>query len=155
MSNVKMGGEPLHAMKGPVRQYGSLREKIAAEKVIRLQRNESFAALWADANMHAVGVVKATAVAPMGVCTSDGKLIDIVEGGTCGFAYLTVRPANGAFARWLKAKGIGHRSYYGGWEVSIQSYGQSMARKEAHAAAMAEYLASKGIAGVSHYSRMD
>ncbi len=74
--------------------------------------------------------------------------------GVCGFAYITIKPATGAFVRWLKSQGIGHKAYYGGWEISVREYGQSMERKEAHARAAAQYLSDHGIKA-SYYSRMD
>lgn len=63
-----------------------------------------------------------------------------VMGGVCGFAWIKVRPANKAFAKWLKAEGLARPAYEGGLDISISEYGQSMERKSAHAYAMAKVL---------------
>lgn len=61
--------------------------------------------------------------------------------GMCGFAWVNVRPGTSRFARWLKAKDYARRdTYYGGVTIWISEHGQSVARKEAHARAMAETL---------------
>lgn len=78
----------------------------------------------------------------------------IVEGGVCGFAWIVIRPATSAFARWLKKQRHGGVGYYGGLEVAISDYGQSMEKKEAHARAMSKYLQSVGIKAYAQ-SRMD
>ena len=36
----------------------------------------------------------------------------------CGFANITIRPAQGKFVGWLKKQGIGDNGYRGGWRVS-------------------------------------
>ena len=86
--------------------------------------------------------------------TGIGRVIDIVEDGVCGFAYIKIRPARGAFVNWLKARNIGHKAYGGGYEISIHDYNQSMTRKSAHARAAAEVLCRAGIEATS-YSRLD
>ncbi len=64
-----------------------------------------------------------------------------VSDGVCGFAWIIVKPGTSRFARWLKKMGYARPdSYYGGVSIWISEYNQSMARKEAHAAAMAKAL---------------
>lgn len=77
-----------------------------------------------------------------------------VSEGVCGFAWVRIRPANGSFARQMKKRGIGYASYYGGWDITVNYGGQSLARKEAYARAFAKVLQD---AGVDAYvdSRMD
>lgn len=78
-----------------------------------------------------------------------------VPEGVCGFAWIIVKPGTSAFAKWLKASGRARPdSYYGGVNIWIRDYNQSMTRKEAHANAMASVLTK---AGVNAYamSRMD
>jgi hypothetical protein len=133
-------------------QYSTLREKIAAESTQRRERNATFENYWRDANLEAHMAVQHLEVRPMSV--TDGTRVYHVADGVCGFAYITVRPATSAFARWLKAKGFGHKAYHGGWEVSVPQYGQCMQRKELHASVVAEYFTARGIA-VGSYSRMD
>ena len=132
-------------------QYRSLREKIAAEKQMRADRNVGFATVWSNAC--AQGRLAGEACIPRPMIVSGYENAPILD-GVCGFAYITIRPATSAFARWLKSKGIGHRAYYGGWEISVSDYGQSMNRKEAHAAAVADYLKASGIPA-DYYYRMD
>jgi hypothetical protein len=142
-------------------EYKSLREKIAAESHARAcfaTRNETFTATWRDANLAAHVAVQALDVKPMTVighnpATGD-RIAYHVPDGVCGFAYVTIRPATSAFVQWLKGRGIGHKAYRGGWEISIPHYSQSMQRKEEHARVVSEYLITHGIAA-GYYSRMD
>jgi hypothetical protein len=77
-----------------------------------------------------------------------------VPEGVCGFAWVRVRPGTCSFARWLKlALGCG-RDYYGGMNIWITDHGQSLARKLAHAEALASVLREAGINATAH-SRMD
>jgi hypothetical protein len=69
----------------------------------------------------------------------------VVEGGPCGFAWVTIKPATQSFVRWLKKNDIGRKSYYGGWDVPINEHGQSIERKIAHAKAMKDLLESANI----------
>jgi hypothetical protein len=73
--------------------------------------------------------------------------------GVCGFAYITVRPGNCSFARYLKKRG-GYHGYYGGTQYSVRHFGQSLERKQAYARAFAEVLSEAGIKAYSE-SRMD
>ena len=138
--------------------YNSLREKIAAESAARRTRDAQFANLWIQANDEARFRVAGIAVKPMIVVGNNHATGEqeryFVEDGVCGFAYIKIAPATHTFARWLKKRGIGHRSYYGGWEISIREYGQSMQRKEEHARVVAELLVENGVPA-THYSRMD
>ena len=115
--------------------------------------------LWSAADAAGRKAAAACTPTPMVVgqydqATGTARIIDVVEGGVCGFAYIKIRPARGPFVSWLKARGIGHKAYNGGWEISIHDYGQSMTYKAAHARAAAEVLCRNGI-GATSYSRMD
>jgi hypothetical protein len=79
-----------------------------------------------------------------------------VMDGVCGFAWITIKPANSAFANFLKKREDvqSHKGYYGGLEVWVRGYGQSMARKEAYARAFAAVLRENGINARAE-SRMD
>ena len=78
-----------------------------------------------------------------------------VSGGVCGFAWVSVRPANSRFANFLKKKGIGRLDgYEGGLSISIREGGQSLALKEAFASAYAGVLKNHGIKAYSR-SRID
>lgn len=68
----------------------------------------------------------------------------------CGYAWVTIKPANSPFARAAQAQGRGHRGYRGGWEImaptsAMGEYGQSCTMAQAWAAAFATRLADAGI----------
>ena len=78
-----------------------------------------------------------------------------VMDGVCGFAWISVRPANSAFANWLRAQGLGKTdSYAGGLTVWVHDYNQSLTRKSAYAQAFAGVLYDAGIKAYAN-SRMD
>ena len=72
----------------------------------------------------------------------------------CGFAYVEISPARGAFVTYLKNHNIGYKGYYGGYQVSVREFGQSITRKEAYARAFAEVLKQYGI-NAGYSSRLD
>ena len=74
--------------------------------------------------------------------------------GLCGFAWVTISPARGAFVNWLKSQGIGSKGYYGGYEIWVREFGQSVDRKSAFAGAFAEVLEKYGITAYTG-SRLD
>lgn len=83
------------------------------------------------------------------------KDFGVYADGACGFAWLNVKPGNSAFAKWLVANGIARKdSYAGGVSFSISEYRQSLAKREAHAHAMAKVLREAGIKAYSN-SRID
>lgn len=80
---------------------------------------------------------------------------EIVFDGVCGFAWIIVKPGNSRFANFLKAESLGRRdSYYGGVNVWVGYFNQSMEKKEAYADAFAKVLTDHGIKAYS-MSRMD
>jgi hypothetical protein len=77
---------------------------------------------------------------------SEGKTKqDIIEEGKCGFAWIVIRPGNSAFARWLKEKKGGRKSYPRGVYISVTDYGQSYERKKKYAERFVEMLRKAGI----------
>ena len=79
-----------------------------------------------------------------------------VMDGVCGFAWITIKPANCAFANFIKKREDvqSHKGYYGGLEIWVGDYGQSMERKAAYAGAFAAVLRENGINARAE-SRMD
>lgn len=77
-----------------------------------------------------------------------------VEDGACGFAWITVRPGNSPFANWLKKNGLGSKAYYGGVQIWVSQFNQSIQKKEAYAEAFAAKLSEYGITA-SAGSRLD
>jgi len=74
----------------------------------------------------------------------------------CGFAWVTVKPANSKFARYLKAKDLASKASGGGlcvWNPSGSST-QAITAKEVGAAAFADVLTKYGIKAYFE-SRMD
>lgn len=79
---------------------------------------------------------------------------EVVMGGVCGFAWVKLRPANSAFAKWLMVNGGFSKAYDGGCDYWVSVGNQSMEIKEAFANAMAEVLRKYGFNAYA-YSRMD
>lgn len=136
-------------------QYATLREKISAEKSARAEKYAGFAELYSRARSAGRTAGEGARPAPMGIADGiTGELIEIVEGGPCGFAWVTIRPGGSSFARWIIANGYGRKAYGGGVQLWIGDYGQSMGRKYAHACAMADTFRAAGI-DASAGARMD
>jgi len=74
--------------------------------------------------------------------------------GLCGFAWINISPARGAFVIYLKSIKAGSKGYYGGYEIWVREFGQSVDRKSAFAGAFAEVLRKYGI-NASAGSRLD
>lgn len=74
--------------------------------------------------------------------------------GLCGFAWVTISPARGAFVNYLKGRQVGSKGYYGGYEIWVREFGQSVDRKAAFAGAFRDVLAKYGITA-SVGSRLD
>lgn len=77
-----------------------------------------------------------------------------VMDGLCGFAWVTISPARGAFVNYLKGRQVGSKGYYGGYEIWVREFGQSVDRKAAFAGAFRDVLAKYGITA-SVGSRLD
>lgn len=112
-----------------------------------------FQALYEKAWQAGQVAASAAAVQPMVVSNGKGNSWYVPD-GVCGFAWVQIRPATSAFARWLKAKGLGRTAYGGGLQIWISAYNQSMQRKEAHAQAMAKVFSEAGYRAYAD-SRMD
>lgn len=144
-------------------QYGSLREKIAAEKVERTARYAKFEAAYAKAVTAGKAAGEAAKPATMVVTQHANPLNDnspavqqwVEPEGVCGFAWVNVTPGNSSFAKWLVKNKVARKAYYGGVDIWVSAFGQSMERKEACASAMAKVLVEE--LGVKAYanSRMD
>lgn len=92
---------------------------------------------------------------PMAVTTEGGRLIEVVNGGVCGFAWVKISPAMGEFVSYCKRMKLGRTNdYCGGFDIWISAYGQSMELKSAYAAGFANELQKHGINASAH-SRID
>ena len=144
-------------------EYGSLREKIAAEKIERKARYAKFEAAYnkaAEAGRAAGEACKPRAM----IVTQHANPMDdrspavqrwYEAEGACGFAWVKVTPGNTSFAKWLVKQKLARAGYYGGVEINIAAFGQSIERKLACASAMADVLRAE--LGVKAYadSRLD
>jgi hypothetical protein len=74
--------------------------------------------------------------------------------GLCGFAWVKISPARGAFVNYLKSREIGRKGYYGGYHIWVREFGQSVDRKSAFAQAFADVLNKYGITAYAE-SRLD
>jgi hypothetical protein len=131
------------------------KEMIRAQAEERKSRAEGFEKVWIDACV--AGRLAGSGHTPTAMIVEkhtnqldDSSPVEkswTVSEGVCGFAWITIRPGNCAFANWLKAKSPGHtnKGYYGGLEYSILDYNQSYERKIKHAEAMAKVLQKAGI----------
>lgn len=118
-----------------------------------------------EARIAGLEAVQKLQVTPMVVTSHESPMDDsspvkqewFVADGVCGFAWVTLRPANSAFANWLK-KNHGEQwrvdSYTGGLKLWVSEFNQSMQRKEAYAYAFAGILQKYGFKASSD-SRMD
>lgn len=114
--------------------------------------NANFEALWSKA--YAAGLQAGQNAIPTPMIVREGNLDGsakaggkswYVSEGPCGFAWVTVRPGNCAFANWAKKKGLMSRAYGGGVQYWVGEFNQSIARKEAFAYAAADVLQEAGI----------
>jgi hypothetical protein len=119
-------------------------------------------AIYHEAHYKGNAAVQITTVTPMVVQQRENPLNDdsrlvreyFVSDGVCGFASVTVKPANSKFAKYLVANGLGRKGYGGGVCMSIRDFNQSLQRKEAYAYAFASVLNEHGIKAYVE-SRMD
>jgi hypothetical protein len=125
-------------------QYETLREKIRAEKAIRMSRYQAFQEIVEKAYWAGIEAGKNAMPVPMHVI-ENGIPIDRIDDGACGFAWVTVRPANSSFAIWAKKQGLMRPMYGGGVTYWVGVFGQSVDRKAAFAGAYAKVLRENGI----------
>lgn len=76
----------------------------------------------------------------------------VVEGGPCGFAWITM-PARGPHVKAAKQFGA-RKGYPTGLKISVGAFGQSMMRKEEYAHAFAKVLREAGVKAYPE-SRLD
>jgi hypothetical protein len=134
-------------------EYGSLREKIAAEKQERAERYAKFQIMYEMAWKQGASAV-ATALKPDPMHVTDGRQVWTVDDGPCGFAWVVIKPATSSFARWLSKNKYADKHYHGGLSIWIGDYNQSEYYKSVHAHAMAEYFRANGVEAYSG-SRLD
>jgi hypothetical protein len=124
-------------------QYETLREKIRAEKAIRMSRYQAFQEIVDKAYKAGIEAGKNARPIPMYVI-DQGIPIDRIDDGACGFAWIAF-PGNTSFGKWAKKQGLARSHYPSGLCVWVSEFGQSVDRKEAFAGAYAKVLKENGI----------
>jgi hypothetical protein len=131
-----------------MQQFNSLREKIAFEKNERESRYQKFTDLVEKARD--AGLIAGRDCRPIPMYVVDqGVPIDRIDDGACGFAWVTVKPANSSFAIWAKKNKLMRSAYGGGVQYWVSEFGQSVDRKAAFAGAFAKVLREAGINAVA------
>lgn len=156
IDSLKQGGEQFEAAIAEL--------KAAPGAVVKgeAKPKQDWQALYDKA--HAAGLAAGQGIipVPMTVVQHENPLNDDspitrqwhVSEGVCGFAWVTVRPANSSFALWLKKQQLGSKAYHGGLQIWVHQFNQSMERKEAYAHAFASVLTAHGISAYAG-SRLD
>ena len=135
------------------RKYNSLREKISAEKRERMERYTTYSSLFQKAWKAGTEAATSHQPRPMIVTDTHGNVVEQVNDGPCGFAWLNV-PGNTSFGKWLRKSNLARPDYPTGLSVWIDAYGQSYERKRVHASTMAAILQENGIECVAR-GRLD
>jgi len=144
------------------KKFKSLREKIAWEKAQRSLRYAKFEEILTEAHQAGLKAAREVMVSPMVVQEHENPADDssavkqqwVVPDGVCGFAWVTVRPANSSFGRYVKKNKGWRPAWNGGIQLWVSDFGQSMIRKEAYAGAFASVLRNHDI-NANMGSRMD
>jgi hypothetical protein len=130
----------------------SFLQNIGFDKTAARERDEKFAAAWEKAEAAGLAAGQQVQVVPMIVNQHESVLDDaspvtesyFVAAGSCGFASVYIKPANSAFANWVKRnklKGDNGSRYYGGMTIRhVFEFNQSHTRKTAFAHAFAKVL---------------
>jgi hypothetical protein len=133
-------------------EYATLREKIAAEKAVRMSRYQAFQDIVEKAYKAGIEAGKNARPIPMYVI-DQGIPIDRIDDGACGFAWIAF-PGNTSFGKWAKKQGLARSHYPSGLCIWVSEFGQSVDRKDAFAGAYAKVLKDNGIDAYSG-SRLD
>ena len=128
-------------------------KKLGKRECARIYKEAYAAGLKAGKEVGVPKFVVGTPTTPLGNDIDFKQKTYILE-GLCGFAWVNISPARGAFVTYLKSINAGHKAYYGGYEFFVHEFGQSITRKEAFARAFATVLRSYGIPA-SAGSRLD
>jgi hypothetical protein len=126
-------------------EFSTLREKISHESKARAARAVEFETLIERAIAEGIRAGADCMPIPMNVIDELRGQLWRVDDGACGFAWVTVKPANCAFANWAKKAGYMRPAYGGGVQYWVSEFGQSVERKSAFAGAFARVLCEAGI----------
>jgi len=121
-------------------------ERTKVKTVLDTINNE----VLAEARQAAVDAAASCTPTPVVWVGSNGTRFPEPE-GMCGNAYIKMPMVNNKFALWCKKNAIGHKSFMGGWALSIPHNGsQSYERHVAAARAFAAVLTINGVKCAVH-----
>ena len=129
-------------------------KKLGKRECARIYKEAYAAGLKAGKEAIPTPMIVGQPTTPLGNDIDFKKQTYFVSEGACGFAWVNISPARGAFVTYLKSINVGSKGYYGGFEIWVREFGQSITRKEAFAGAFAQVLNSYGI-NASAGSRLD
>jgi len=129
-------------------------KKLGKRECARIYKEAYAAGLKAGEEAIPTPMIVGQPTTPLGNDIDFKKQTYFVSEGACGFAWVNISPARGAFVTYLKSIDAGRKGYYGGFEIWVREFGQSITRKEAFAGAFAQVLNSYGISA-SAGSRLD
>ena len=119
--------------------------KIGKALAKKIYKEAHQAGLSAGESCKPTPMVVGTPTTPLGSDIDFTKKTYVVPSGVCGFAWVNISPARGAFVNYLKSINAGHKGYYGGYEVWVSGFGQSYEQKIAYAHAFAGVCQAYGI----------
>jgi len=138
-------GQSKYCREHRVESRKRFKEMLAQQAVDHAERDNKFKELWKQACK--AGYAAALTANQQIITAMDEMTGQVFEPfPICGFAWITIRPGNCAFANWLKKNNYGKtNSYSGGVQIWISDYNQSYDRKLAHAKAVEKVLVAAGI----------
>jgi len=130
------------------------KKTLTKSECARIYKKAHEAGLIAGETAGVIPMIVGQPSTPFGNDVDYSKPTYFVEGGVCGFAWIKISPARGAFVNYLKSIEVGSKSYTGGFDIWVRGFGQSLQRKEAYAQAFTEILRENGINAYAE-SRLD
>ena len=125
---------------------------------------QNFKELYDRAHAAGMEAVDKAVVQPMYVYSTKSVFSDELDetqpvykiaDGLCGFACVNLKPANSAFAKWLRKMDLADKRYGApGVSMWIYDFNQSYEKKRVYAAAFADVLREEGLNAWSE-SRLD
>ena len=139
--------------KGSAEQKALALEAIAAMpnavKKGEAKPTHNWQAVYDEARAAGLAAGQGVTPVPMVVNEHDGPALTgnepiiartIVNDGVCGFAWVTLRPANSSFALWAKKNNLSR-----GGKIWVHDFNQSLTRKTEYAQAFSEVLRKHGV----------
>lgn len=160
--NAPTSGKSKYCRTHKVEARARFKAMLEEQSIAKAERDADFQAIHQLAHEAGMAAAEALTPTPMHVVQRANpwddsspvvKAYEPVLDGVCGYAYVNFRPGNHPYVNWLKRQGIGHKAYYGGYEISVPYFNQSMERKYAYARAYVETLHKLGPDTLRVYAR--